>query len=105
MKRPGRVAATVEVHRQPYLQRMVSGDRYFHFFGTLHEGLWILDIASGIRKFFDLPTLHSPLPSKCTCSVREINACTYNNLKSASRGAFTPRWKLGIFCGIRGMQS
>jgi hypothetical protein len=53
MKRPGRVAATVEVHRQPYLQRMVSGDRHRHFFGTLHEGLWILDIASGIRKFFD----------------------------------------------------
>ena len=55
MKRPGRVAATVEVHRQPYLQRMVSGDRDRHFFGTLHEGLWILDIASGIRKFFDFP--------------------------------------------------
>ena len=55
MKRPGRVAATVAVHRQPYLQRMVSGDRDRHFFGTLHEGLWILDIASGIRKFFDSP--------------------------------------------------
>jgi hypothetical protein len=61
MKRPGRVAATVEVHRQPYLQKMVSGDRDRHFFGTLHEGLWILDIASGIRKFFDSPlsTPHS----------------------------------------------
>jgi hypothetical protein len=55
MKRPGRVVATVEIHRQPYLQRMVSGERDRHFFGTLHERLWILDIASGIRKFFDSP--------------------------------------------------
>jgi len=33
MKRPGRVATFVEVHRQSYLQRMVSGGRHFLGYG------------------------------------------------------------------------